>query len=93
MSVEIRLARGLRAHVDAPASVVVEGRTVREALSALIAVHPELRRFVLDDAQRLRRHVNIFVNSEQLVDRETLADPITEGDQLHILPAVSGGSR
>ena len=93
MSVEIRLARGLRAHVDAPESVVVEGRTVREALDALIAMHPELRRFVLDDAERLRRHVNIFVNSEQLVDRETLADPIAGGDQLHILPAVSGGSR
>lgn len=92
MSVEIRMARGLRVHVDVPERVEVEGATAREAIEALIAAHPALRRFVLDDAQRLRQHVNIYINDELIADRDELSDCISEGDTLYILPAVSGGA-
>ena len=91
-TVQARLGRGLRAHVDAPELIEVRGDTAREALDDLITCHPELTRFVLDDARRLRRHVNIFINDEQLRDRIDLSDPVHDGDRLHILPAVSGGA-
>lgn len=92
MCIEVRLARGLLAHVDAPASVAVSGATAREAIDELLDLHPALSKFVLDDARRLRRHVNIFINDEQIADRDQLSDPVTEGDRIHILPAVSGGT-
>ena len=92
MSVEVRMARGLRVHVDVPQSVIVEGATAREAIDALIDIHPVLRRFVLDDAARLRRHVNIYINDELIEDRQELSDAVNVGDTLYILPAVSGGS-
>ena len=72
MSVEIRMARGLRVHVDVPERVSVDGRTAREAIEALIETHPALRRFVLDDAFRLREHVNIYINDELIIDRQEL---------------------
>ena len=93
MSVEIRMARGLRVHVDVPEQVSVNGGTAREALDDLIAIHPPLRRFVLDDASRLREHVNIYINDELIVDRQQLSDVVKAGDKLYILPAVSGGAR
>lgn len=93
MSVEIRMARGLRVHVDVPERVSVEGGTAREAIEALIEIHPVLRRFVLDDAQRLRQHVNIYINDELIADRQELSDGVQAGDKLYILPAVSGGAR
>ena len=92
MSVDIRMARGLLVHVDVPATVRVEGGTAREAVDALILAHPSLRQFVLDDARRLRQHVNIYVNNELIHDRQDLSDPVADGDRLHILPAVSGGT-
>lgn len=92
MSIGIRMARGLRAQVDVPECVRVEGATAREAIDALIEIHPPLRRFVLDDACRLRQHVNIFINDEQISDRDQLSDSVNEGDRVHILPAVSGGA-
>ena len=93
--VEILLAKGLRVHVDVPATVevsAVRARNAREAIDALIASHPALRQFVLDDARRLRRHVNIYINDELIHDRRDLSDPVADGDRLHILPAVSGGA-
>lgn len=93
MGVEVHLARGLRVHVEAPDRVEVSGASAREAVDDLIRLHPKLGQFVLDDARRLRRHVNIFINDEQLSDRDELSDPVSDGDRIHILPAVSGGAR
>ena len=92
MAVEIFLARGLREHVEAPESAVVEGATVREALAALAGELPEIRKFVLDDQGRLRRHVNVFVNEAVVHDRERLSDCLEEGDRLYVVGAVSGGA-
>lgn len=92
MTIDIRLGRGLRAHVQVPESVAVRGSSAREALDALLDVHPQLSAYLLDDARRLRPHVNVFINDEQVADRSGLSDPLADGDWLHILPAVSGGS-
>ena len=92
MGIEVHLARGLRVHVEAPATVAVSGESAREAIDELVRLHPGLDRFVLDDARRLRRHVNIFINDEQIADRDRLSDPVSDGDRIHILPAVSGGT-
>ena len=92
MSVEIRMAKGLRVHVDVPATVNVDGDNAREAVDALIVAYPELQRFVLDDARRLRQHVNIYINDALIMDRVQLSDTLASGDRLYILPAVSGGA-
>lgn len=92
MTIDVRLGRGLLAHVQAPELVAVHGSSAREALDALLALHPQLSAFLLDDARRLRPHINLFINDEQVADRSGLSDPVADGDWLHILPAVSGGS-
>ena len=91
MAVEIFLARALRVHVEAPESAVVEGATVGEAMGELARRHPQVRRFVLDDQGRVRRHVNVYVNDAMIRDRERLSDAVADGDRVHILAAVSGG--
>ena len=78
--------------MDAPESALVEGTTVAEALSALAGEVPQIRKFVLDDQGRLRRHVNVFVNEAMVRDRERLSDCLADGDRVHILAAVSGGA-
>jgi len=86
------MARGLRVHVNVPATVNVNGGNAREAVDALIVAYPELQRFVLDDARRLRQHVNIYINDALIMDRDQLSDTLSNGDRLYILPAVSGGA-
>jgi molybdopterin converting factor small subunit len=68
--------------------VELEAGTVGEAIRGLEAGHPRLSGWVLDDRGRLREHVTVFVNGE----RAPLDAPVHEGDQMHILPAISGGS-
>jgi molybdopterin converting factor small subunit len=69
----------------------VPGATVREVIDALERRHPGIASYLVDETGRLRRHVNVFVGDEPIVDRERLSDALAPGDKVFILQALSGG--
>jgi molybdopterin converting factor small subunit len=80
----------LRRHLGVPDGEVAGG-TVREALEAVFRDHPALRGYVLDDQGRLRQHVVVFADGEQVRDREGLGDPLGPRSEVYVLQALSGG--
>lgn len=70
---------------------VVGGPTVRDVVEALDARHPGLARYLVDDAGRLRRHVNVFVDGDMLADRHGLTDAVSDDAELLVVQALSGG--
>ena len=64
---------------------------VRAALAEIERLHPALHRSVCDETGAVRRHVNLFVNKDNVRDLEGLDTSLSPGDTLAILPAVSGG--
>jgi MoaD family protein len=64
---------------------------VGDALAALWAAHPALRDRVMTEEGRLRPHVNVFVGRESVRYTGGLDTPLSEGAEIAILPAVSGG--
>ena len=90
--VEVLFARSLQSQARLPAACDAHGATAGEAVRIVAQRYPQLRRFVLDDQLRLRRHVNIFINDALIRDRVKLSDRLSDGDRLHILAAVSGGA-
>lgn len=79
-------ARGLGA-----VQVDVSHGTVREALSQLGTTHPGVVERVLTEQGDVREHVNVFVGEENIRFMEGLATPVSEGEVITIVPAVSGG--
>jgi sulfur-carrier protein len=72
----------------APAApATVPGATVRLALDAVFAEYPALRRYVLDEQRRLRKHVALFVDGT----RAALDDAVAPEADIHVLQALSGG--
>ena|SRR5215813_10353558 len=65
--------------------------TVGEALAELWNLHVGLRDRVLNEQGQVRLHVNIFLNDENIRRQQALATPLHEGDEITILPSVSGG--
>jgi molybdopterin synthase sulfur carrier subunit len=80
----------LQRHLPSPPAEV-SGRTVREALEAVFAGNPLLRSYLLDDQGRVRKHVSIFVDGEQLRDRERQGDAVGPDAEIYVLQALSGG--
>ncbi len=66
----------------------VAGATVGELLQELERSKPPLDGWILDERDRIRRHINVFVNGEP----GSAETPVADGDQVDVLPAISGGS-
>ena len=82
--------KNLQRHVSAPETEAA-GATVAEVFEAVFAENPQVRRYVLDDQGALRKHMAVFVNGEQVRDRDKLGDPVTERCEIYIMQALSGG--
>jgi molybdopterin synthase sulfur carrier subunit len=65
--------------------------TVGEVLEAVARSCPGITDRVLTEGGAIREHVNIFVGAEAVRFTGGLATPVRDGDELSILPAVSGG--
>jgi sulfur carrier protein ThiS len=81
----------LERHLACP-SARLPGDTVIAVLTAAFEGNPRLRGYLLDDQGRLRKHVNIFVNNEPVTDRDFLTDRVTDGDEVFVFQALSGGA-
>ena len=86
----VRFTRNLEQHLPVPTGRV-DGSTVREVLDAVFAEHPRLRGYVLDEQDRLRKHVVVFVDGEAIHDRTGLSDPVEPSSELYVMQALSGG--
>jgi molybdopterin converting factor small subunit len=91
MIVTIHVPGPLRAYCDGASRLSLAAASVRSALEEIERRYPALHRSVLDETGAVRRHVNLFVNTTHIRDREGLDTALAPGDVLTILPAVSGG--
>jgi len=81
----------LRACCDGARELAISAATVRAALQEIERSHPPLYRSVCDETGAVRRHVNLFVNNDNIRDGAGLDTALASGDILTIMPAVSGG--
>jgi sulfur-carrier protein len=65
----------------------LDGATVGELLRTLERDRPPLDGWILDERDRIRRHINVFVNGE----RGTEQTAIGARDRVDVIPAITGG--
>ena len=90
-SITIHVPAALRADVGGASELSLSAASVRAVLDELERRHPSLYRGICDETGAVRRHVNLFVNSSHVRDRDGLDTALVPGDTVTILPAVSGG--
>jgi MoaD family protein len=91
MSVAVHLPGALRDYAEGASKLTVSASSVRIALEELERSHPSLHRRICDETGAVRRHINIFVNTDNVRDGDGLETRLSPGDDVTILPAVSGG--
>jgi adenylyltransferase/sulfurtransferase len=77
--------------VGKQSTVDVKAATVAEAMSSLVAQHPELRRHLYTEEGKLRAFVNLYVNDEDIRYLQKEATEVKEGDNISIVPSIAGG--
>jgi molybdopterin synthase sulfur carrier subunit len=86
----VAFTANLQRHLNCPVQTA-PGRSVRVVLDQVFVEHPRLRSYILDDQDRARRHVAIYVNGERIADRDRLSDPVGDDDEVFVFQALSGG--
>ncbi len=91
VSITIQIPRELRVLCDGSMTLALSASSVRDVLEELERQHPSIHHNICDETGRLRRHINLFVNSSLMRERQGLETVLESGDVITILPAVSGG--
>lgn len=83
----------LRQYAGKQPAIDVEATTVGEALNALTATYPDLRKHLYSDDGKLRAFVNLYLNDEDIRYLQKDQTAVKNGDTLSIVPSIAGGRR
>lgn len=94
--IRVMIPSALRALCSAPTrsrpvELCLAAHEVRGLLAELARQHPQVHVRLCDERGEPRPHINVFVNDDHVRARAGLETPLTAGDVVTILPAVSGG--
>ena len=92
VTVAVRLPTILRGAVGGKAVVEASGATVGEVFDDLVKQYPELRSQVLTNEGDLHRHLNVFLNDDDIRYLGKLDAKVNTDDTVTLMPAVAGGS-
>lgn len=81
----------LLAHAAGGRRVHVTGESLEQALEDLRERHPRLAVHLFDETGGFREHVLCYLNETNTRWLESLDHPLSEGDRITVLQAVSGG--
>lgn len=84
---KVLIPSALRSYTDR-GETEATGTTLAALLTDLERRYPGIRFRIIDEQDRIRRHIRIFVNGEQARD---LTLPLAAADEVAIVQALSGG--
>ena len=88
MPCTVKIASPLRSYTNGASSVEAVGATVTDVLANLEHRFPGIRFRMIDEQNRIRQHIRIFINTDAV---KTLQEPVRDGDTVHLICALSGG--
>ena len=91
MPVVVRIPAIFRPTVGANSVNAAPG-TLRDVVSELVTAYPPLSEQFFGEGGELHRHINLYLNDEDVRYLDGLDTKLADGDVLSILPAVAGGS-
>lgn len=87
----LRVPTLFKYYLNDQTEVRLPGETVAETLQALAKEFPKIQTHLFDSSGKVRRHINLFVNADNIRDLNGLETSVREEDVVKVLPSVTGG--
>lgn len=91
MPTNVRIPAPLRKLTNEQEIVPAAGANIGEILADLDKSYPGLGERICDESGNVRRFVNIFLNDEDIRFLQNKETPVSETDEISIVPAIAGG--
>lgn len=89
--IQVNIPTPLRRYTGGEKKLKINGATVNEVLSNLVAKYPTLEKHLFKDGE-LRSYVNIYVNDDDIRHLQKTQTRIRSGDSISIVPSIAGGT-
>lgn len=86
--VQVFIPSQLTSYTDGVSRLAADGGSIEQVLDDLDRRYPGLKFRVVDEQDRIRRHMRIFRNGDRAPD---IRLPVGEADEVLIFGALSGG--
>jgi len=93
LAVTIKVPALWRSAAGGTRQVELPTGNLADVLNALVEQFPSLGTHLFDEKGEVRSAINLFVNQEHVRFRGGLSMPLHDGDEVYIVPMISGGSR
>jgi molybdopterin synthase sulfur carrier subunit len=91
MSIKVRIPTPLQKLTKNLPEVETEASNIQELVRNLEKDFPGIKERICDEAGKLRRFINIYVNEEDIRFLKLEETPLKDGDEVSIIPAIAGG--
>lgn len=91
MAIQVLIPTPLQKFTNEESAVSLEASSVDGLLQALESRYPGILGRLCDEGGKLRRFLNVYVNSEDIRFLDNQATVLNDGDEVSIVPAVAGG--
>lgn len=92
MSIKVLIPTPLRGLTNEKDTVDASGATVAELIEDMEKNYPGIRERLCDETGEIRRFVNIYHNQEDIRFKQGKDTPVSDGDELSVVPAIAGGA-
>lgn len=69
-----------------------QGQTVAEVLTWLNVTYPGFDDLLFNEKREIPAHINIYLNNREIHTLQGQETPVSDGDEVAVIPAVAGGS-
>ena len=91
MASTLKIPSPLRRFTNGDASINVNENSIREVLNELFSKYPDIKKHLMEDDNKLRNFVNIFINGENIRQKEGLNTQVNNKSDIRIIPSIAGG--
>ena len=91
MPCSVKIPTPLRKYTQGASAVEATGANVDEVLRDLKTRFPGIEERIFDGAGKIKPHLNIFLNNEDIRFLNGVSTPVREKDVVTLLPALAGG--
>lgn len=86
--IRVRIASPLRSYTRGASVVEGKGNTLEAVLADLDARFPGIRFRIIDEQDRIRPHIRLFINTREAGELDLA---VQDRDEVHLVCALSGG--
>lgn len=91
MAIKVLVPTVLQKFTNNEATVEVNGGSIAELIDSLDVSYPGIKGRLYSEPGKLKRFLNIYVNSEDIRFLDNTDTALKDGDEVSIVPAVAGG--